>query len=186
MAIRPETRLARVFSSLAEAGKSTDSVAAGILAIVSDAGVQDVKTFDPLVRAAYTANGWNPRPGRPTEDTKGLDPVPPTVRTYVTTVRRAFRFGVPVAKMKSFYDLRKALREARPSVSKPQALPLAVREQFAGVAIAPTDDPNGALVHDLGIIYANLPKAHLAVFENQLRQLVKKYLPLSRLKVAVG
>lgn len=183
-AARPEKRLAQVFTNLAEAGKSTDSVASGILTIVADARVRDVAAFDPLVRAAYAANGWNPRPGRPTEETANLDSVPATVRTYVTAVRRAFRFGVPVARCKTFYELRKLLREARPS-PRPLAVPAAVRENFTGVDLASPNDVNGALIHDVGAVYANLPKEHQRLFEKQLQQLVVKYLPLARLQSAM-
>ena len=179
-----ETKLARLFTTLADAGKSTDNVASGILAIVAEAAVKDVEGFDPLVRAAYAANGWNPRPGRPTEETKNLEMVPSTVRTYVTTVRRAFRFGVPVAKMKSFYELRKALKKAKPPSRGATVVPAAVREHFAGVEIGVPMDVNGALVHDVGVLLVNLPKSHQTLFEKQLQALVIKYLPLARLQSA--
>lgn len=183
--MRLETKLARVFTSLADAGKSTDSVAAGILAIVAEAKAKDVAAFDPLVRAAYTANGWNPRPGRPTDDNKGLDPVPPTVRTYVTAVRRAFRFGVNVAKCETFYDLRKALRKARPSASRSLVLPSAVAGHFVGVDFAATPkDVNGALIHDVGVVLTTLPKPMQALFEKQLKRLVTQYLPHAQLQSA--
>src|SRR5690348_2811284 len=111
--MKTETKLARVFTTIAEHGKSTDNVAAGILAIVSEAGIKDAESFDPLVRAAYAANGWNPRPGRPTEETKDLEMVPPTVRTYVTAIRRAFRRGIDVSRLKNFYELRKTIRSTK-------------------------------------------------------------------------
>lgn len=178
-----ETKLARVFATLAESGKSTDNVAAGILAIVSESDISTVEDFDPLVRAAYAANGWNPKPGRPTEETANLNVVPPTVRTYVTTVRRAFRRGIDVAKVKTIYDLRKAIRQTKVHETS-RAIPKAVQENFAGVNLSLVDDVNGALVHDVGAVYANLPKQHQALFERQLRQLVTKYLPLARLQSA--
>ena len=187
--MKVETKLARVFATLAESGKSTDTVAAGILAIVSESGIKDVEGFDPLVRAAYQANGWNPKPGRPTEETSHLDVVPATVRTYVTTVRRAFRRGIDVAKIKTVYDLRKAIRQTKVLDASPRAIPKAVQENFAGVNLSLVHDVNGALIHDVGAVYANLPKPHQTLFERQLRQLVTKYLPLARLqsaKVAVG
>lgn len=181
--MKAETKLARVFATLAESGKSTDNVAAGILAIVSDSGIEDVEAFDPLVRAAYQANGWNPKPGRPSEETATLNIVPPTVRTYVTTVRRAFRRGIDVAKIKTIYDLRKAIRQTK--VYEPsRAIPKAVQENFAGVNLSVVNDVNGALIHDVGAVYANLPKPHQTLFERQLRQLVTKYLPLARLQSA--
>jgi hypothetical protein len=177
--LKIETKLARVFTTLAESGKSTDNVAKGILDIVKEAGVKDAPSFDPLVRAAYAANGWNPRPGRPTEETAKLEMVPATVRTYVTAVRRALRRGINVAKLETFYELRKAIRKTKVRDTAP-AVPKAVQEKFAGVDLETVNDVNGSLIHDVGAIYANLPKQHQSMFERQLSALVAKYLPLAR------
>lgn len=178
--MKSETKLARIFATLEDSGKKTDSVAAGILAIVAEAGVQDLESFNPLVETAYTENGWNPRAGRPTKDTEALEMVPATVRTYVTAVRRAFRRGIDVARMKSFYELRKAIRERPLRQRAPKGVPKAIKEQFVGVDIKIGDDVNGALMHDVGFIYANLPRAQQALFERQLQQLLTKYLPLAK------
>lgn len=174
-----ETKLARVFTALAESEQKTDTVASGILGIVAEAGVRDVESFNPLVVAAYTANGWNPQAGRPVAGAQKLEPVPATVRTYVTAIRRAFRRGIDVAKVKTFYELRKALRN-RPAATQVR-VPKEVRDNLAGVRLADSNGLNGALIHDVGAVYATLPKEHRGLFERQLQQLVSKYLPLARI-----
>jgi hypothetical protein len=63
-------------------------------------------------------------------------------------------------------------------------VPAAVRENFTGVDIALPTDVNGALIHDVGAVYANLPKVHQTLFEKQLRALIIKYVPLARLQSA--
>lgn len=180
--MRPETKLARVFSELVDGGKKLDSVAADILAIVAEARVRTVDAFNPLVSAAYQQNGWNPRAGRPSADTKGLGEVPGTVRTYVTTIRRALRRGIDVSKMETFYELRQALRKAkgRSSSASMRGLDEETRSNFEGVGIDATNDLNGALIHDVGVIYARLPKSHRTLFERQLQHLVSRYLPLAQ------
>lgn len=179
--MRPETKLARVFTELVDGGKRLDTVAGGILAIVAEAKVRSVEQFNPLVSAAYDANGWNPRPGRPTAETKGKEEVPGTVRTYVTTIRRAFRRGIDVSRMRTFYELRQAIRKTK-AVRRPLAglrgLDKAVKDDFAGVSMEAVDDLNGALVHDIGVVYARLPDEHRTLFERQLQQLMTRYLPL--------
>lgn len=183
--MKPEIKLARIFATLEDSGKKTDSVAAGILTIVAEAGVRDLDSFNPLVTTAYAENGWNPRPGRPTKGTEGLDMVPATVRTYVTAIRRAFRRGINVGAMKTFYDLRKALHDNKTARKRASLrdVPKAVQEHFEGVEIDATGDVNGALIHDVGVVYARLPKQHQNMFERQLQALVSKYLPLARVRI---
>ena len=180
--MRPETKLARVFSDLVDGGQKLDNVAAGILAIVAEAKVRTVENFNPLVSAAYEANGWNPRPGRPSAETKDMGEVPGTVRTYVTTIRRAFRRGIDVAKMKTFYELRQAVRKTKTSRRSlgVRGLDDEAKGNFTGVGIDTSRDLNGALIHDVGVIYAKLPKAHRLLYERQLQQLVSRYLPLAQ------
>lgn len=179
--MRLETKLARIFTDLVDGGKKLDSVASGILAIVAEAKVRSVAEFNPLVSAAYEANGWNPRPGRPSAETKDLAEVPGTVRTYVTTIRRAFRRGIDVADCKTFYELRQSLRKAKSRRSAGvRGLAEEVKSNFADVGLDAADDLNGALIHDLGVVYARLPKEHQSMYERQLRHLMDRYLPLTR------
>ena len=185
--MKVETKLAHVFTEIEESGKSTDTVASGILDIVREAGIKDVESFNPLVIAAYTKNNWNPRPGRPTPEAANLEAVPPTVRTYVTGVRRAFRHGIDVARVKTFYELRKMLRRSVASKKRHDVLlraPKEVKENLDGVALDSTNDVNGALIHDIGFVYLNLPRSQQEMFERQLQQLVHKYLPSVNKKAA--
>ena len=157
--MRPETKLARVFTELVDGGKRLDSVASGILAIVAEAKVRAVEEFNPIVSAAYEANGWNPRPGRPSAETKGMEEVPGSVRTYVTTVRRAFRRGINVAGCRTFYELRKALRGTKARKrSAFKGLDKSAQVNFQGVEIQSDIDFNGAIIHDIGVLYARLTK----------------------------
>ena len=183
-----ETKLAKVFQHVETIGAQADNIAAGILRIVHEGKIRSVEDFDPLVKAAYEANGWNPRQGRPSAEDKeqGRDTVPPTVRTYVTQVRSAMREGVNVLKCDTFYDLRQALRKKRNIRLAPKGgngeeaavVPDAVKNDFEGVLIRSSGEPNGALFHDLGLTFMKLPEEHRDVFGRQLNRLLHKYMPL--------
>lgn len=160
--MRPETKLARIFTDLEDGGKRQDSVAAGILAIVAEEKVRTANHFNTIVSAAYQANGWNSRAGRPSVGSN-LKEVPGTVRTYVTTVRRALMRGINVASCKTFYELRERIRATK------------VRTAFCGLEEGDSD-----LGHDVSIVCANLPKQKKAVFEKKLRSLLEEFAPSMR------
>ena len=184
--MKTEAKLARVLSDLAASHSKLDSTAGEILAIIKSEDVRSVKRWDGLVRAAYTANGWNPSPGRPSgkalQSAKGQkERVPPTVRTYVSTVRRAIRASLAVTKYRSFTALRADLAKRTDPAAKDPALPRAVRQSFIGVSVAEPRQPNGALFHDLGAVYITLPAEHRDVLGRQLARLLMKYLPLANI-----
>ena len=184
--MKAETKLARVFASIADSEQSLESTAAGILALVKEHKVTKVDQWDTMVAEAYEANGWNTRAGRPNGDEKPKQPVPTTVSTYVALVRQALRNRVKVAKFDTFTALRVALakqngrvdhRSARKSPNRLLRLPGPVAESFVGVEIQQSE-PNGALFHDLAVVYAKLPAEHQAMLGRQLSRLLHKYLPL--------
>jgi hypothetical protein len=189
-----ESRLARVFATVADSEKQLESTAGEILALVQGAKIVAVSAWDKLVKLAYEANGWNPRAGRPT---KKYMPVPTTVIQYVALVRQALRKKLRIGKYDSFTQLRIALarsngktdhrggsrRKRKGSAAAMLALPAAVAESFRGVDIElekGEQETNGALFHDLGIVYARLPENHQAMLGRQLAALLHKYLPLAQ------
>ena len=146
----------------------------------------DLQGVPAPVRAAYTANGWHPSPGRPNaaaaNSKEKKERVPATVRTYVSAVRRAIRAGLVVTKYRSFTALRADLAKHTDQAGTTEpALPRAVRQSFVGVSVAEPRQPNGALFHDLGAVYILLPAEHRDVFKRQLARLLQKYMPLANI-----
>lgn len=181
-----ETKLARVFSTLAQEERRTESTAADIFAIIKDGKVRSIEKWDELVREAYEANGWNARPGRPAANDEPKDEVPATVRTYVTIVRQALRASMRIATYSSFTALRTDLAKKtgghRGSAANDGApLPKAVAQSFIGVSLAGPMAPNGALFHDLGAVYITLPAEQRDLFGRQLNRLLHRYLPMAKL-----
>lgn len=186
--LRVETQLARVFASVADAEQSMESTASGILAIVKDSKITTVDRWDEAVAAAYEANGWNTRAGRPNGDETPKQPVPATVSSYAALIRTALRNRMKVYKYDTFTALRVAMakrngRTDHRGSGKPTTASLRdihtgpVAESFVGVEIDKAE-PNGALFHDLGVVYAKLPEEHQAMLGRQLARLLHKYLPL--------
>ena len=62
---------------------------------------------------------------------------------------------------------------------KPQSR-FAGSENFEGVSLKGTKDVNGALIHDVGVVYGKLPRQDQERFGRELAELVSKYLPLTR------
>lgn len=181
--MKTDSKLARVFKTLAAAEQQTESTAASILAIVKQAKATTLGAFNALVKSAYEANGWNTRPGRPNGDEDHKGAVPGTVRTYVTQVRQAIDANLKVAKFSTFYELRKALaRKAARATSAAarstgnggngHVIPEDVKNDFAGVNIADAQEPNGALMHDLAYTFLHLPKDQRPLFGRQLAKLL--------------
>jgi hypothetical protein len=188
-----EAKLARAFQVVATQEQRMETTASSILSIVRGAKALTAKKFDGLVERAYAANGWNARPGRPNGDGPAKDAVPDTVRTYVTTIRRAIRARLKVAKFTTFSALRTALAEkaertagtATAAARTPTArangharIPKDLEQNFVGVAIEQPAEPNGALFHDLAATYVKLPQEHRDMLGRQLAKLLHKYLPL--------
>lgn len=123
--------------------------------------------------------------------------VPGTVRTYVTQIRQAIRKKLKVGKYATFYALRKALAKAQGrSTGKRKkngtggngvnmiAIPATLANDFAGVELEKTPDAdpktgtNGALFHDLAVVFTRLPDGPQSLLGRQLSQLLHKYLPM--------
>lgn len=178
-----ETKLAKVFTTLAAEEARTESTASSMLLAVKDSGIRTIEEFDEAVQQAYTANGWNARQGRPAADSEAID-VPGTVRTYVSWIRSAFRAGLKVGRFKTFHELRKALADKRGiravpdrKIHPPVSFPKEVVEDFNGVTLDTPNKPNGALFHDLAAVFVHLPKENRSILGRQLNRLLHTYLP---------
>lgn len=181
--MKAETKLARVFIAIAEHEGQMDNTAAQVLSICKDAKAYTIEKFDQMVAAAYEANGWNVRGGRPTNGNEAT-PVPTTVRTYVTVIRRAIRAKLRVGTYDTFSALRTALREkgakgrsrAAPTptigvpIADPDTLDKDVRQAFKHVTVALASKPIGSLFHDLAWIYTRLGADQRQTFGGQLEQ----------------
>lgn len=165
--------LPAALTALARADAGVTSRADEILAIVKSAGIRDGAEFNKAVRAAYAANGWHQAGGRPGKGSRG-QPIPATVKQYVSMVRRAFRLDLPVAGFKTFHALRKAIKEAGASSRKP---PVRKDPRMAGLTLVKAGTLTGAPFHDLTVLYANASRQEKAKIASEVNGLVQKFRP---------
>lgn len=147
--------LAVAFSVLARDGTALESKAENVLKILKAEKIRDLKAFNLEVREAYKANGWNASAGRPKEGVK-LTPVPATVKQYVSSIRRAFRFKMQVLTYSSFYALREELKKEASKVRKPRTN---APKEMAGIRLQQPATLNGGIFHDLAVLYEALDRA---------------------------
>lgn len=165
--------LAAALAVIANESSTLENKADSVLAIVRQSGIRDEKAFSAAVREAYKANGWNVTAGAPKRGSSGK-PVPGTVKQYVSQVRRAFRLGVPVASMKSFFKLRQAVRTA---VAKRAPAPVNRDPKMAGLRLVKAGEMIGAPFHDLTVLYERAPKPVQKQLLGEVNALVKRFSP---------
>jgi hypothetical protein len=147
--------LAAAFSVLARDSTVLESKAEGVLKILKAEKIKDLKSFNASVREAYDANGWNPGAGRPKADEKKREPVPPTVKQYVSAIRRAFRLKMMVLQYSSFSALRSDLKKEASKVRKPRTTG---PKELHGIRLAQPEQMTGGTFHDLAVLYAALDR----------------------------
>lgn len=168
------TKLAAALAVIGREGEVMDTKASAVLQIVRAEKIKDGKTFNAAVRAAYKVNGWNSKPGKPKEGKKDKDLTPPpaTVKQYVSTIRAAYRFGLPVGSYSSFYALRTEVKEKR-AARKPKHRN--VPPQMIGITLKQPDQFNGGIFHDLAILHDALDRARKPRMLSALERVKKDF-----------
>lgn len=165
--------LAAAFAEMAQTESTLASRADAVLAIVKSGGIRDGAAFNKAVREAYKANGWHTIAGRPGRGNRG-QPVPDTVKQYVSIVRAAFRLDLVVAHFKTFHALRKGVKSAR-AARRPR--PVARDPRLAGVTLVRQDTLTGAPFHDLTVLYEKSNKQQRARLLTEVNRLIREFRP---------
>lgn len=173
--------LKNAFIELERQERKIDDVAGGILSAIKSARANTVDKFDQMVYAAYDANGWNYKPGRPMPGAD-ITKVPAIIKVYVSTVRAAYMCGLSVTTYDSIYQLRQDLRSRRngaggnaSSTSSGVAGDQATGAVIAGVRLAKPDALIGEAVHDLAVVYIHLEDDKREALAKAIERLVKKF-----------
>lgn len=176
--------LAAPLVALAQVGDHVEKAATRLLDTIRRAGIDTIEAFDEHAAAAYAANGWSTKAGRPKKDQRI---VPHTVRTYMWEIRSAFRAGVDVGKCKTMYELRMARKEATPERIRGAAgdemsaeeLPTEVQQDLAGVRVLAPNQPNGALWHDAIALFIRMPAERRPLYGRQIARVVHRFTSLA-------
>jgi len=177
-----EAKLARTMATLAKNGAVSEGTAAGMLAVIKEAGAKTVEAFEELVLAAYLVNGWHQSAGKP-EAGSTLEPVPNTVRTYVWEIRAALRDGLKVHTFRTFYELRQARKALSPvavagtgkAAGNGHDYPPEVAQDLLGVKVTNPETDTGALFHDMIRLFTELPAEPRLLLGRQLARLMHTY-----------
>lgn len=165
--------LAAAFSVLAQESVVIESKAEHVLRILKQKNIRDLKSFNVEVKLAYKANGWNSSSGRPKEGSE-LKPVPPTVKQYVSSIRRAFRLRLLVLNFSSFSALRSELKQKAAEVRKPRT---SGPKEMQHINLAMPGELTGSMFHDLAVLWEALDRTRkpkmLAALERVKRDFSK-------------
>ena len=152
-----QTALAAALAVIGKESTALDSRADQVLRIVKQEKISDLKEWNAAVREAYRVNGWNGSPGKPKKGAEKKAVAPVTVKQYVSAIRGAFRLKLPVSSYSSFYALRQELKAKKSKARK--RVEKAKPAEFAGLTVVRPDAYNGALFHDLAVLYEALDRA---------------------------
>jgi hypothetical protein len=177
--------LAVALAQLARTGAAAERSASYLIGTIREGKLRTLEAFDEAVKAAFEANGWNTRAGKP-EAGSERRAVPHTVRTYVWEIRSAFREGVEVWKLRTMYEVRMARAAAKanrtatteePGEPEPEVMefPPEVQQDLEGVRVLAVKQPNGALWHDAISLFVRLPTEHRAMYGRQIARIMHKY-----------
>lgn len=169
MNAQKRVELAMVLVDIGRESEKVDSAAKGILSAIKQEGARSIEDFNAMVSAAYERNGWSTQVGRPTADAK--QPAPHAVKLYVSLVRGAYRAGLDVATFDTISAMRVAIKEARNHASAPAPKPPELR----GLSVSHENTLNGAIFHDVVIVWEKLPEADKSELEAAIRRLLKRY-----------
>jgi len=157
--------LATIFARINKASVGIEATASQILEVVKLNDTNTLDKFNLLVSAAYERNGWSRRQGRPKA---GDVPAPRAVQVYVSTIRRAYRMGIKVLKCDNMQAVRDAL-------TKPRGNQPDVNPELKGVQVAASNSLNGAVWHDVLVVWEHIPAEEQQALEASVRKLLERY-----------
>jgi len=171
-------KLETVFKQIANTAAKEENQASQILSIIKTHKLHTLEAFNEAVYAAYDANGWNYKTGRPTES---IEKVPKSIKVYVSKIRKAYDLGLEVWNLKSMYQITDALEEAKP---KPKVTP-EKEPDLIGVHISTEDKLTDHLFHDAVLIFKNLESEDdRDSFRRSLNRLLNRYKKVVHLEAA--
>jgi hypothetical protein len=162
--------LADIFVDITKASNKMDSIAGRIFEALAQAKANTLEKFELLIAAAYAANNWQLGGGRPAAE---RDIVPGAVKTYVSELRAAYGLKLPVLAYTSLELLRRDIRSKRQRILS-GGVDGAKAPALAGLAIGADSKLNGAVFHDLAVVYLKLSSEQRQEMESALQRVLKK------------
>lgn len=173
--------LTKIFSSLGDLDNTKEGLGSDLLSFLRDHDCVTLELANEQFGIAYDENGWSRSAGRPKEGATEK-PAPSTVKNYVSTLRRAYNAEMDVLSFATMWELRVALRELRDVDRDVQ--PKA--PELKGVQVKKVDVINGALWHDLVVVWEHLPEDERGSLEAKLERLLSQFIKKAPLTLAAA
>ena len=171
--------LTKIFSSLSDLDNTKESLGSDLLSFLRDNDCVTIDQANYQFGIAYDENGWSRSAGRPKEGATET-PAPATVKNYVSTLRRAYNAEMDVLSFSTMWELRVALRELRDADRQTK------QPALRGVQVAKVDVINGALWHDLVVVWEHLPEDERGSLEAKLERLLSQFIKKAPLTLAAA
>lgn len=145
------SKMAKAFSVVEIDSNKVEESSTQILLVAQQEGALTLEAFNELVAKAYVEKHWSQLVGRPAEGST-LKPAPPTVRNYVSVMRRMYREGFDVMSFKVMFEVRQAVKMKREPVHGTDLsaqLPKRYRSALKGVKLVNPNEPTGFMFHDM-------------------------------------
>jgi len=165
--------LAGVFLQIEQAAGAVERISDGILAAVKNGRATTIEQFNDMVAAAYQINGWSQRTGRPPAGSTDK-PAPSAVKLYVSNLRLAYRLELDVLSFSNMYALRMALADRMKTTVAGERPP-----ELRGLQVSSENAFNGALLHDVVVLYEHLPDDEQTKLERRLRRLYNEFVAVA-------
>lgn len=167
------SKLTKLLKDLSDTGEAQESLGAKCLAFLIEKECWTVELAEIQFGIAYDENGWSRTVGRP-KDGATVNPAPVTVKNYISTFRRAYKFELDIRSFKTMGELRTATKDARDAVKKVDG----ARPELKGIQLSRPNSLIGALWHDLIASWEQLPEGEQDVYAAKLQkikdQMIKK------------
>jgi len=164
------TNLASIFTTIENASNHVEELATQIIEAIREAQASTLADFNEMVSDAYREKNWSQQVGRPAEDSTLLA-APPTIRNYVSTIRKAYKMDLDVMGFATMFDIRKAVRMQRQPVHGQQV----AQRELKGIRLTSKNKPNGGLWHDLVLLWEHLPEVDKETLETKLQKLLAQF-----------
>jgi hypothetical protein len=167
------SKLTKLLKDLSDTGEAQESLGTKCLAFLVEKECWTADLAEIQFGIAYDDNGWSRTAGRPKDGTTA-NPAPVTVKNYISTFRRMYKFNLDIRQYKTMGELRSALKAARDAVKEEAT----TRPELKGVQLSRPNSLIGSLFHDIIASWELLPEDEQGAYAAKLQkikdQMIKK------------
>lgn len=178
-------KMTTAFKNVVNQADKLEESATSILVVAQQEKALTGDDFDQLVSQSYQEMNYSQQVGRPAEGSTLL-PAPPTLRNYISIMRRMYKLKLDVMSFKTMMDVRKGIKDAVAKRKAKTVKPVDELAAMRGVKIAKEEEMIGAVVHDIGVVMKHLDRGDQDEFEQKLQKLLRQFSKKAHLEMAAA